>query len=167
MGRYTTYTAWLPASGQSYLIPGLSSSVISISIVQEKETRAQSLVEGYLAKKYQMPMTSNVSLVKTIVEDIATYDIFRWLTTLNRSVQNSEVIKEKYEQSLAILNDITAGKVALFDDLGNYIDERSLEKKYWISTNNRQPTFNLDDPLDWEVSPSRLEEIANDRDSDD
>jgi hypothetical protein len=46
---------------------------------------------------------------------------------------------------------------------GGNVEESSHATKYWSSTMNYNPTFDVDDELNWQTDTTRLEDIAGDR----
>lgn len=171
MGRYSTYTAWLPSSGQSYLFYGLTSTSIATGTIQSLETRAEDLVHGYLAKQYSIPLTATIGTIKTIIEDLVTYDLYMllWPGEGQRySVRDTsgQQIEIRYKQAMARITDISTGKADLFDSAGNRVAKSNLLDKIYFNNRNYSPTFNVDDPLNWGVSGNRLDDISSSRSGD-
>lgn len=164
MGRWSTYTSWLGTT-QSYLIQGLSSTVVMTETIQSIETRVEGVINGYLAVNYVLPLTSAVGILKTIQEDLVTFDIYQLIANQDGALQqiNSANLEKKRDDAFSLLNDIRNQDFVLFDDSGNQIVQRGLTSKYFVNTRTYSPTFNIDNPLNWSVSTSRREDVDNER----
>lgn len=73
-------------------------------------------INGYLASRYDTPLSQVPSFIKLYCFDIARYRL---------SENNSpETYKEKYDAAIARLQEIEKGKMLLVDDDGNAIPKR-------------------------------------------
>lgn len=61
------------------------------------------------------------------------------------------------------LMDIINYKANLIDSSGDEVADSSTDLQILSNTSGYSPTFNEDDPLDWEVDTDKLSDIADDR----
>lgn len=69
------------------------------------ENEAASLVDGYLASKYTLPLVSVPGIVVALTADVARYRLW--------DERAPEEVRRRYEDALAQLRDLAAGRMAL------------------------------------------------------
>ena len=165
MPNYATYTSWIPSTsnGQSHLIFGLTNSDIKTATIQSLITRRESFVNNFLEPKYTTPI-SNCSFVTHLVEDLVTYDI--WKLLIGRDGVLDPAITDQYNVALNTLERLQTGRQGLVNDSGTTIAIKNSTSRFYTTGRNYTHTFNVDDGLDWKVSPSRVDDIADARDND-
>jgi len=165
MPYYATYTSWLPANSneQSHLIFGLSSSDIRTATIQSLISRRESFVNNFLEPRYSTPVTS-CSFITNIVEDLVTYDI--WKLLIYRDGTLDPAISDQYNIALNTLTRLQEGKQGLVNDSGTTIVVKNSTSRFYTTGRNYTHTFNVDNELNWAVSPGRLDAIEDDRTAD-
>jgi phage gp36-like protein len=84
----------------------------ALELIDSKLLDAESLVNGFLASRYAIPLATVPRLVVTTLCDVARYQLYDDLAT--------DTIKDKYNDAIKLLQAIAAGKVNLgVDPAGN------------------------------------------------
>jgi hypothetical protein len=165
MPNYATYTSWLPATSndQSHLIFGLTNSDIKTGTIQSLITRRESFVNNFLEPKYSTPI-SNCSFITHLVEDLITYDI--WKLLIGRDGTLDPAITDQYNIALNTLTRLQEGKQGLVSDSGTTIAIKNSTSRFYTTGRNYTHTFNVDNELNWKVSPGRVDDVTTDRGND-
>lgn len=157
----TTILTILPGLPQTSTSAGYSSTV---SIITSHIGRADSIIDGMLAKRYSVPFSSAPPLVKTISEDIGSAFAYRSFFTQD-NYNKSEYFAELITEAKDLLREIAKGDIDLVDSSGNVISERedSNVSVCESTTQNFTPTFLEDTSTSWEVSQDKLDLIGDER----
>jgi phage gp36-like protein len=103
------------ATGQDitdYSIDEQAAVTQALELIESKLLDAESMVNGFLASRYSIPLATVPRLVVTILCDVARYQLYDDLAT--------ETIKNKYDAAVKMLQAIAGGKVNLgVDPAGN------------------------------------------------
>jgi phage gp36-like protein len=103
------------AAGQDttdYSIEEQAAVAEALALIESKLLDAESIVNGFLASRYAIPLATVPRLVVTILCDVARYQLYDDMAT--------ETIKNKYDDALKMLQAIAGGKVSLgVDPAGN------------------------------------------------
>jgi len=105
-----------------------------------------------------------VPTLKTYAEDITMY--YTFVSLFSGDNQNDNEWVDRYQVALDGLDDIKNGDCDLFDSTNNLIPERTEDagdNRVDSNTKNYVPTFGEDDPLDWKVDSSKLDDLSNER----
>ena len=81
---------------------------VDATVVTDAITRAQSEVDGYLAKRYSVPIATPPQLVKSLTATITCYRLFG---RRGRGVPDDW--SKRYDNAVRTLRDIAAGTIAL------------------------------------------------------
>jgi len=140
MADYTSVAAVLA------LVPmvGSVTSVMSADIVTFINA-AESIVNAKVSKAYTVPVTPAPPLLETLTVDLTVYRLLS-LRFFTQEQMNRSVWPDRFKESLAILNDIGAGKVPLLTGSGTVIESDKGAAAMSSSTLNYQQTFTEDDP---------------------
>lgn len=82
------------------------------AVVERGLRSADGIINGYLEGKYNLPINGTSDMLTEIAVDIAVYKI-----AILRSVRSTEM-RQRYEDALALLDKISAGKIGLGIDPG-------------------------------------------------
>ena len=85
--------------------------VIDTDVVATAIANADSEIDGYVGVRYSLPLTSPPALIKKLSIKIALYNLFSRRS--NRLGGMDETIKENYNNSVAMLKDISKGVLTL------------------------------------------------------
>lgn len=84
----------------------------AIALINNKILDAESVVNGFLASRYAIPLATVPRLVVSVLCDLARYQLYDDLAT--------DTIKHKHDEAMKLLQAIAAGKVNLgVDPAGN------------------------------------------------
>ena len=158
----TTITLILPGLPQTTSAAGHSTT---LALVDQHIARADNVINGKIAIRYNVAnFTSTVPpLVKTISEDITSYFTYRSLFSSDN--QNLNEWTDKYKESIQMLDDIRNGDMDLIDENGNIIGEKETSDvdKIESTTQDYQPFFDEDEPIEWAVDGDKLTNIKDNR----
>lgn len=85
-----------------------NSDRIADPVVVERGLRsADGIINGYLEGKYELPLNGTSDMLTEIAVDISVYKI-----AILRSVRSTEM-RVRYDDAIALLKDISAGKVGI------------------------------------------------------
>jgi len=121
--------------------------------------KANSIIDASLGSRYVVPFTTVPPLVNTIAAEIAGYYLLRTIFLKQTDKKNYWI--ETFRSGFDLLKDIASGNVQLKSSTG--ADLAMASGGATSSTINIVSTFNLDDPENWEVDPTELEAIADER----
>lgn len=113
MGSYVVSADLQSAAGGSVPFTELADldddGTADTAVVTQAIERAEARVNGYLRKRYAVPLTAPVP---SIVKDL-TLDLARYYLASNRGLNDLEVYYRNYKDALAVLAEIRAGHVDL------------------------------------------------------
>lgn len=139
------------------MLEGISTNEISQARVESRIAYARSIIDGKIAKRYDVPFDSAPypPLASQINVDLAAYFVMKTLYT-GEGQNRSQWTEGFYEKALMLLDEINDGKIDLVDDTGDLIPERNLSTRVSGNIENYKPTFGFGDPLDEEIDPDRI-----------
>lgn len=110
MPAYTTQSDLEERYGTQLLIQltdrgALATGTIDESVVAKAIAKAESLINGYLAVRYVLPLSTIPDPVPEVAERIAIYGLHVYAP--------DEKIKDEYKEALAMLRDISKGVIQL------------------------------------------------------
>jgi phage gp36-like protein len=91
------------------------------AVVSEMIAQAAAEIDSYLAVRYQLPLTSTPARVKSLAVDMALYHLYS-----RRSVA-PEVRRQKYEDAVAFLKLVGAGKAEIIGAEGTEVPGEAQE----------------------------------------
>lgn len=168
MGRYVTFTAWLPTpSTTNSLISGFTATIANTQTVINEIARAESFIDSFIGKMYAPLDYATSPTVLMLGEDITTYRIYsNYIYNRPEGISSdalTQLIQTRYNVSLNMLADLRDGKLELYDTLGNFIQKKNQSSVFYISTANYQPTFAEDGELSWGLSKNKIDDLRTNR----
>ncbi|MEW5903641.1 MAG: phage protein Gp36 family protein [Pseudomonadota bacterium] len=89
-----------------------AATATALALLNEKLLDADSMINGYLSSRYQVPLSSVPRLIMTTACDLARYDLYDDIAT--------DLIKDRYKTAIKTLEAIGSGKINIgVDTLGN------------------------------------------------
>jgi phage gp36-like protein len=149
---------------------GMGPDVLSDDLVENNIKKAEGLINSYIGSIYTLPFTTgNVpSIIKTICADLACY--YCLLILFSRDSQNeNEWIETFYTKHIDIINKngtldkIKDGCLTIIGEDGTEAPKPRESIK--SDTEDYHPTFDVDNPLNWNQDKDRLDDISNRRSS--
>ncbi len=83
----------------------IATGVIDVAVIDNAITGADAVINGYLAKRYQLPLAEIPTLIAELSEEIAIWK-------LHRAAPDPK-IEEDYKAAIRTLKDISAGTIQL------------------------------------------------------
>ncbi|TSA12996.1 MAG: DUF1320 domain-containing protein [Deltaproteobacteria bacterium] len=113
-GRYCTQDDLLKLVPELELaqITAESGDVPDAAVVSEAIAKAAAEIDAYLAVRYQLPLAATPARVKSLAVDLSLYHLYS-----RRSVA-PEVRRQKYEDAIAFLKLVAAGKAEIVGAAG-------------------------------------------------
>jgi phage gp36-like protein len=143
--------------------PGFpQSSTTFDTVLSDNITRAESVVNASIARRYGLPFTTVPPYIITIAEDLSAGYAYR-SSFMRDSHNTSEWQEELVDKAMDMLKEIKDGDIDLVDTSGNIISERSTRTVITSNTEDYTLAFGLDTSTSWRVDPDRLSDIATDR----
>lgn len=159
MGTYATTTSFpqlLP-----YILQGNSTSdSVGVAIIAAHITRAEGVVNSYIANRYSLPFATVPPVIRSISEDLASYYTIR--ASYVQDGQRKNEYLPAYESAMEMLKEIRDGKMPLALTDGSILVSNT-SGRYKSSTENYTPIFNLDNESAWEADPDQIEDITSER----
>lgn len=132
------------------------------AIIGRHITRADSIINGKISKRYSVPIAPTPPLLGTLSEDITAYFTYRSFYTQD-NFNRMEYFGELKDDALKTLNEIMAGDIDLVDANGNVIEEKTTatsETSLVDSTHiDMQPFFDVDEPTSWDFDDARKDDV--------
>lgn len=145
----------VPAIGS---LTNVTSAIITGFIGQ-----AEAIMNSRLASQYPMPLPSSSGITYPMLTvlsiDMTVYRL------LSRRVFTSEKINksawmDKFSEANSLLFELATGRMPLLDSNGNQV-AKSAAFSVWSNTSNYQPTFDVGDPLNQNVDPNHIDDLAD------
>lgn len=89
---------------------------LAAPIIDEAIADADGEIDGYLAKRYTVPLRSVPKIINKCSKDIAVYNLFARIGIQEGGEEN--IVRERYQQSIRYLTMISEGKASLNLDSG-------------------------------------------------
>lgn len=153
------------------ILPGLPQTDVNGSgytetaaVVNRHITRADSLIDTKIAKRYSTPITPSPPMLTTLSEDITAYFTYRSFYTQDNH-SKSEYFEELYRLALDSLEQIREGDMDLVGTTGSIIPERTDEADSLVDSTdkNYQPYFDVDSEFNWKFDEDLLDDIKGKR----
>ncbi|MEM6381653.1 MAG: DUF1320 domain-containing protein [Pseudomonadota bacterium] len=84
-------------------------TTVDATVVTRHLTDATATVDGYLAKKYTLPLASTPEILVKITADIARYFLH------GNTAEKGDPVRDAYDQAVGWLRDVSKGHVVLED----------------------------------------------------
>jgi phage gp36-like protein len=123
---------------------------------------AEALIDGRLAKAYQVPVTPVPPLLRTLATDIAAYRVLSQRIFLAATPADSPW-PNRFAESLKLLEDLADGKLALVDANGAVIAGSTSAPAATSSTERYNATFNEGSVARQHVDPGKLQALRDAR----
>lgn len=145
------------------IVPGITTAgdAAAASALNEHVRRADGLINGKLARRYDVPFTSTSvpPLVRRIAEDISAADLFK--SMFSRDSQNkNDNLEENKKDALILLDEIRDSKIDLVNTAGSLLTEKSTDTLVDASTENYHPIFDVGSATSWSIDSDRIDDIT-------
>ena len=147
------------------ILPGLANTTTVTGVITRHITRADSLIDAKISKRYAVPISPTPPLLGSISEDITSYYTFRTFYTQDNT-NKTEYFADLRDDAMATLDEIREGKIDLVNTAGSIIAERTDESTSGIldsTTKDYQPFFDVDDELNWKFDDDLIDDIGDNR----
>ena len=153
------------------IIPGFPQSsgdqgyATAIAVVGAHITRADTIIDGKISKRYSLPFTDTPPLIITISEDITTYFSYRsFFRQDNLNVLEDLELQKDY--AMGLLDEIQKGEIDLVNTAGSVIPETTTvnQDSPDSTTKNNSSFFDIDDPLEWRFDDNLESDVDSNRD---
>lgn len=94
---------------------------------------AESLIDGYIGRRYSVPLDATPSFITQIASDISIFNML-----VEKLPETPDFFQPRYDRSIALLEQIASGKIDVVS--ATVIDEGDQEA--WSSTEEYHPVFN-------------------------
>lgn len=165
MGFYATTTSisdLLP----NYLVGNTTTSDANgVALFSRHIDRAEGMVNAALNTKYDVSTFTTTALppmLTQLSEDIACYFAIRGASTQDGQIKNEYV--EKFKVAYDFVQDVLKGEATISLTYPNRTSVPTKASGRIKSSNDTYvPITNLDDPENWQVDPSLIDDIASER----
>lgn len=128
--------------------------------------RAEAQVNGFIVRKYALPLASQSPLITTIATDLACYEI------LAKRMFTAGQLKDspwpgRFKEAMETLEKISDGEIPLVDTAGTLIPGRTDVDRVWSNTMGYSPTFNEGPVINQRIDPDKLDDIQDAQDAED
>ena len=152
----------LPGLPQTSTSAGYSTTA---AVVGRHITRADSIIDGKISKRYSTPLTPTPPLLGSIAEDITSYFSYRSFYTQDNQNRN-DYFDEMRKTALDLLDEIRDGKIDLVDSTGGVIGEKTTDPQTGVlgsTTEGYQSYFDVDSEFDWKFDDDMVDEAKEGR----
>ncbi len=109
-------------------------NTIDTIVVEEAIIYSSTLIDGYLRGRYNLPLDTPISLLKTIAVDLCIYRLYSRRTTN----EMPQTIFDNYKNSIKTLEGIRRGIIKLTDEDSTTIKESPV---YRVNKNSKDSMF--------------------------
>lgn len=144
---------------------GIGTTTLGTYKVSLSQRWADSIIDLKLSKRYSVPFgTASIPpAVESMSTTLSAWDSLRSLFS-GEIPSNMQQIKDEYDRVMVLLDDIQKGVLDIPTGTdGSLVGEAGASTKYWSSTMDYTPTFDVDDELQWNVDTDRLDDIEGRR----
>lgn len=165
---YCTVTSILAVSPDLPQTTTSAGYTATAAIISAQIDRADALINAKLARRYSVPFATTPPLIISISEDITKYYSYRQLyaqDNQNTARRMEELLRPELDNAFDLLRQIRDGELDLVNTAGSLISENTALVDDQIESTNEDyySIFDVDDPLDWSIASSRLDNIASGR----
>jgi phage gp36-like protein len=164
MGDYTSETiimSLMPQLPQT----GSSGYAVMSALVAQAITDAEAEINGYLARRYNLPFSTVPVQVRALANNLAQYYTYLNAYSADNINRNnwSEGQSTRYEIQLKKLEAIADGSMALTLTNGSLVLQASATSLVMSANKDYQPIFDLDTSTAWTLDSDRKDDISNGR----
>lgn len=165
MGNYTTNTTVISEFPVLPQTTTVSRYTETASLITDKINNAESIINGYLGRRYTVPFSPVPPVVKTMAINLSAHYTFVAKFSSDSHNTNDWVTDLKIDV-MAQLEDYRDRKMDIVNTAGTIIAEKNADSRVISNTQGYAPTADLDTVTSWSISSSRLDDIEDGRDSD-
>jgi len=157
MSTYTTQSKVL------LTLPSVGSvSTVGSADIAHYMDRVDNVINAKLSKRYTIPV-SGAPILETIATDLTVYELLAKRIFVRNTSKDSPWLKE-YKIAMDLLNEISEGKIELFDSSGATISAKSTGAgSVWSNNSGYTPTFQEDQFENQTIDSDKLDDIEDDR----
>jgi len=148
------------ASWKDGHIIGISDTILSNSAVNIRISKADTIINAKLSKRYSVPFSDTPPLIKEISTGLSCYFIMRDMFT--RDGQNKNDWVDEYKMYLEMLDQIVNGEIPLVDNEGTAISQSEVDD-LWSNTQDYDTITDMDDIENWKIDGDRTDDIGDTR----
>jgi hypothetical protein len=162
MGLYATTTSLYT------MLVGTREDTATTALLQKTITHAQNEVNKWISKRYDVGAFNDTStsvppLITSLTETLA--EGYYYQRNSRGSKEGMAQAKALIDQAVANLKLISEYKLDLVDSSGDVIaDMSNTAYRIQSSTSGYKDTFDEGEPLDWEVSEQKIDDIEDETD---
>jgi len=151
----------LPGLPQTTTASGYSETSL---VVGRHITRADSLINGKISKRYSVPIDPTPPLLANLSEDITAYYTYRSFYSQD-NLNRLEYFEDLLKLAMDTLEQIREGDIDLVDTAGSLIEEITEKEGGIVDSNMKdyQPLFDIDDSFDWDFDSELKSEVEDAR----
>jgi len=164
MGNYTTNTSVIlefPIFPQTSTVSRYTETSL---LITEKIDRAESIINGYLGRRYTVPFSPVPPVVETMSINLAAHYTFVAKFSSDSHNTNDWVTDLKVDV-MTQLEDYRDRKMDIVNTDGAVLPEKNADSRVVSNTQSYYPTPDLDTVTSWEIDPDRLDDIKSGRDN--
>lgn len=140
------------------LIGSGSNQVTSVDISSVYIADAESLIDSYIGRRYEVPLSSPTSLITSIASDLAIFNML-----VERLPQTPDFFQPRYDRAIKNLEMLRDGKMLI----PGATEVTTGDQEAWSSTQSYHPVFNpVLDAEDQRVDKDQVDQAISDRSGD-
>lgn len=146
--------------------PAITSvSNISSAVVCQFIDNTEAEINGYVGKKYDLPLIGNYPLLTAIADRETIYRIVtqRALIQFPPAQQGQHPLQTQHKEDQALLQKIADGVIPLVSSSGQLVEVDSTAMEMFSTTQDYVPTMNEGPTQDLKVDPNKLFDIVSGR----
>lgn len=116
---------------------------------------AEAAVDGLLASHFTPPFSNNNMTVRDLSIEYVYWRAGRF------KVEDAAEVKSSFYETINMLK---SRQMVMFDSSGSEISGVEVAPGTYSSTQSYATSFGIDDPLNWEVDPDRIDDVQDSRD---
>jgi phage gp36-like protein len=151
---YTTHTK------VRELLKAVTVTAMSNTEVEGHIARADSIIDGYIAQRYSLPLGTTPAIIETVSTELAAYYVGRAMHARDTQTRN-DWIDDFRNNAIATLKMIAAGELLLISSAGAVI--AASESMVHSNNSDYTPVFDVDDIINQSVDADKLDAIADER----
>lgn len=125
-------------------------------------SNAEQEINGMLAKRYDMPPSSQNNMLETLATELALCKVLTQ-RVLTGAKSNDSDWPSAFCKAVDKLKDIASGKIALVDNNGDPLAASTGQIKIWSDKSAYLPTMTEDGEINQVDDPDKIDDIREDR----
>lgn len=138
----------------------ITTSTADTATVTRYINYAESKINGYISKKYTLPLASTPALIKELAIDFTGYKILNDLYSGEDQSQNDWII-DNLTNCIEQIKEIGSGDLILTDTTGAMLASNRTAK--YATSRDFPLVIDMDEDFDWNVSTGLLDQIESAR----